>query len=241
MVLVHYPDEEALALAAAEIFVEQFKLAINRSGRFTVLLSGGGTPKLTYEHLAREPFKNKIDWSMVNIFWGDERCVEKNDPLSNYLMASEAFLSHLPIPVQQIHPIICNKDPHVSAGRYEELLKEYFKPSPPSFDLVFLGLGLDGHVASLFPQTQTLEENKRWVIVVQKEREDFARITLTLPILNLAKVIVFLVSGAEKNEILHKVLSQEEPSAILPARQIKPVAGKLYWLVDVPVITDFSS
>jgi 6-phosphogluconolactonase len=240
-VLVHYPDVEALALAAAEIFVEQFNMAINRSGHFTVLLSGGGTPKLTYEHLAREPFKSQIDWSLVNLFWGDERCVELNDPLSNYLMASKALLSHLPIPLQQIHPIICYKDPHVSADRYEALLKEFFKGSPPSFDLVFLGLGLDGHTASLFPHIQVLEENKKWVIVVQNECEDFARITLTLPILNLAKVIVFLVSGEEKAEILQKVLSQEEPLSILPARLIKPVAGKLYWLVDVPVITDFSS
>jgi 6-phosphogluconolactonase len=231
-VLVHYPDKEALALAAADIFFEQFKIAIDRSGRFTVLLSGGNTPKLMYKLLAQEPFKTQIDWSLVNIFWGDERCVESNDPLSNYLMASETFLSHLPIPVQQIHPILCHKDPQASADCYEALLKDYFKRSPPSFDLVFLGFGLDGHTASLFPQTQVLEENKKWVMMVQKEGEDFARITLTLPILNLAKTIVFLVSGEEKAEILQKVLSQEEPLTIIPARLINPVAGKLYWLVD---------
>ncbi|MDD4974569.1 MAG: 6-phosphogluconolactonase [Bacteriovorax sp.] len=239
--LVRYPNEEALAIAAAKIFIEQFHKAINRSGRFNVLLSGGATPRRTYEYLAEEPFKDQVDWSRVDFFWGDERCVDSNDPLSNYLMVNEALLSHIAIPANQIHPILCSQNPHKSAILYENTLRKYFSHSKPSFDLVFLGLGVDGHIASLFPQASALKERERWFIAVQKETEDFARITVTLPILNLAQLIVFLVTNEEKSKILEKVLSQEEPSTTLPARLIQPINGKLFWLVDASVFTNFVS
>ncbi|MGZ3788187.1 MAG: 6-phosphogluconolactonase [Bacteriovorax sp.] len=230
--LVHCPNENFLALAAAKLFVEQFHRAVNLSGHFDVVLSGGSTPRRTYEYLATDQFKKQVDWSKINIFWGDERCVELSDPRSNYLMAHESLLSHVPIPTSQIHPMFCSKDPHESAVRYEKLLRNHFKKSLPCFDLAFLGLGGDGHIASLFPFSSALNEKGHWVTAVQKENEHFARITLTLPIFNLAKMIVFLVAGKEKSEILQKVLTINRSSTKLPAQLIQPINGKLLWLVD---------
>lgn len=234
--LVQYPNEKLLALAAARIFVEQFNEAVNLTGRFNVLLSGGNTPRLTYECLATEAFRNLVDWSKINIFWGDERCVELDDQRSNYLMAYEALLSHVPIPASQIHPIICTQDPNETAISYEQLLRNYFGNSLHGFDLAFLGLGTDGHVASLFPASAALNEKERWVMTAQKSDEQFARITLTLPIINLSKKIVFLVNKKEKSEILKKALEENKYSIKLPAQLIQPINGELIWLVDSQLI-----
>lgn len=220
-----------MSRAAAKIFVEQSHRAIKLTGRFSVLLSGGNTPMATYECLAKDPFKNQVDWSKVNIFWGDERCVEPTDPRSNYLMASESLLSHVSIPPSQIYPMFCSKDPYEAAISYEKLLKNYFGLSLPCFDLTFLGLGEDGHIASLFPESEVLKEKEHWVRVVKNESDNFLRLTLTLPILNRSKIIVFLVTGEKKKQILEKVLAHESTDQF-PAQLIQPINGKLIWLVD---------
>ena len=235
--LVHYPSEEALAYGAAKLFVEQFQLAVHRSGRFSVLLSGGNTPRRTYELLSISPFKDQVDWSLIDIFWGDERCVDPKDFRSNYLMAYEALLSHVSIPKEQIHPIYCNENPQKSAEDYEALLRKYFVGSSPRFDFVFLGLGVDGHIASLFPQSLALKEKKYWVMSEKKDNDNFARISLTLQVLNLAKVIVVLVTTNEKAQIFKKILSDKKETFLLPAQMIEPVNGKLYWLVDSSALT----
>lgn len=225
-------DLESLAQAAAEIFVEQSKIAIIQSKRFSVVLSGGNTPLRTYELLGKEPYRSQVDWSRVYIFWGDERCVPPSDARSNYGMAYRSFLSHVPIPTHQIHPILCTRDPEKVATQYQTLLTEYFASLIPSFDLVFLGLGKDGHTASLFPDSSALNEKVRWVTHVQNAADNFARITLTSQLLNQAQLVVFLVTGQEKAVILKEVLAPIEPSHPLPARSIHPIDGKVIWLVD---------
>ena len=225
-------DEEAVAQSAAEIFVEQFRLSMLRSDKMSVVLSGGQTPMRTYQRLADAALQCQVDWSRVHIFWGDERCVPITDARSNYKMAQQAFLSQVPIPAGHIHPILCTQHPQLAAQDYEAGLKSYFKNAPARFDLVFLGLGEDGHTASLFSQTEALNEKVRWVKALQKPTEDFARITLTLPLLNLTQLAVFLVTGADKAQILKKVLAGSEDAKPVAAQLIRPVDGRLLWLVD---------
>jgi 6-phosphogluconolactonase len=227
-----FPNKEALAQAAAELFVTRFSEGIAESGRFSVVLSGGTTPRHIYECLAEDPFRSRVDWRRVNIFWGDERCVPLSDIRSNFKMAKEALLSKIDVPGDQIHPIQCASDSDKSAMAYESVLTNYFRKSSPYFDLTFIGLGKDGHTASLFPESPALNEKERWVAVVRKESEDFERITMTLPLLNRTRVAVFLVEGEEKADILKKVLSASDTSSSIPARLIQPVDGRLIWLVD---------
>ena len=231
-VLKVFSNEESVAEAAAGIFVEQFKKAMTRSEKFSVVLSGGNTPTLTYELLAREPFQSQINWRHVHVFWGDERCVPITDLCSNSKRAYEALLSHVPIPPHQIHPIPYTRDPNKSAVEYELVLKKYFDKAPPFFNLVLLGLGKDGHTASLFPGSTALTEKERWVVGLKNTSEEFGRVTLTLQILNLTRMTIFLVTGQEKAKILEEVLSDTESSQSLPARLIHPVNGELIWLVD---------
>lgn len=227
-----FPNEESVAQAAAEIFIEQFKKAMICSNKFSVVLSGGHTPAKTYELLAKEPFTSQVNWRHVNVFWGDERCVPNTDWRSNYKMAFETLLSHVSIPTRQIHSIPLSNEPHKAAVEYENILREYFGKTMPLFDLVFLGLGNDGHTASLFPNSTSLNEKVRWTTYLKNSGEDFSRITLTPQILNRTKMAIFLVTGQDKAEILKKVLADGNPSETFPARLIRPIKGELVWLVD---------
>jgi 6-phosphogluconolactonase len=227
-----FPDDEAVAYGAANLFFEQFKKSQEKSKRFSVALSGGRTPKRTFEHLAGPDFKEKIDWNMVHVFWGDERCVPLDDPRSNFKMTQDALLSKVDIPVDQVHPILCMQEPYQGAIDYELTLRDFFDDDRPSFDLVFLGLGTDGHTASLFPNSIALEEKMRWTSCLQNPTDDFARITLTPQILNLSQLTVFLVTGKEKKEILEKVLRPKAGDQEYPSQLIKPENGELTWLVD---------
>lgn len=229
--LVRCIDEEDLGFKAAKVFVEQFHLAIKKHGQFNVLLSGGKTPLSAYKNLCTPYFSNQIFWEKVNIFWGDERCVGPYDKRSNYLMAFQNFLSFVPISRSQIYPIDNYSDPKSSATEYEKLLKTFFQSSGGGFDLAFLGLGVDGHTASLFPGDETINEKEHWVKVVKRKSESFFRITLTLPIINRSHMIVFLVTGYEKSQILKKVLHPTNARTFLPAQKIHAM-GELLWLVD---------
>ncbi len=226
------PNQESVAQAAAHVFVEQFKIAMTRSEKFSVVLSGGKTPMSTYQLLATEPFKSQIDWLHVHVFWGDERCVPFDDMMSNYGSAQRAFLSQVPIPARQVHPILCTDSPGKSAKEYEANIRKYFDKSRPSFDLVFLGLGVDGHTASLFPNSSALDEKVTWVTNLKNEKENFARVSLTPQLLNCTHMALFMVTGRKKANILSRVLGGSETSTLLPAQLIQPVAGELLWLVD---------
>lgn len=225
-------DGKDLAQTAVQVFREQFKKSVRRSGRFSVVLSGGHTPELTYQLLGETSFQQEIDWSQVNVFWGDERCVPSDSPQNNFGMAKRILLSKVPIPSSQIFPIPDDPKTGKSAEDYESTLRKYFDSSPPSFDLVFLGLGQDGHTASLFPGSPGLNEKTKWVTTVKNETEDFARITLTPWLLNQSKMVVFLVSGEDKTAILNEVMREPDKKCLLPAQLIHPCAGELLWLIS---------
>jgi 6-phosphogluconolactonase len=227
-----YHDAEALSLAAAELFAAEARQAVQARGRFTIALAGGSTPRRTYELLAQDPFRKLVPWQKNHIFWGDERCVPADDPRSNALMAHQTLLDHVPIPLEQVHPMACDRSPQQAAVAYEALLRDFFPDGSPRFDLVVLGLGVNGHTASLFPGTSVLEEQQRWVAEVYVAEEGLHRLTLTAAAINQAAMVVFLVSGHGKAPILRKVLKEAQDPHSIPARLIKPVDGGLLWLVD---------
>lgn len=228
-----YPDLESLSRAAAALLVRQANLAVAARGRFSVALSGGATPRRTYELLAAPPWVDQVPWDRVHVFWGDERCVPGNDSRSNARMAQEAWLDHVPIPGDQIHPMNCALDPAAAARQYEAQLREFFSGEPPILDLVRLGLGLDGHTASLFPGTAVLKEAEHWAAAVYRAEPDPCRVTLTAPLINQAAVVAFLVAGGAKAGVLREVLHGPRDPARLPAQLIQPHHGELLWLTDL--------
>jgi 6-phosphogluconolactonase len=225
-------DLEALSRATAELFTTEARQAVTDHGRFSVALSGGDTPRRTYEQLAQKPFRDLVPWENTHIFWGDERCVPADDPRNNARMAHQALLDNVPVPQHQVHPMVCDRSPQEAATKYEELLRDYFSTGSPRFDLILLGLGENGHTASLFPGSSVLDEQQRWVTDVYLAEEGLHRLTLTVPAINQAARIVFLVSGEGKAAILRKVLEEAPDPRSIPARLIKPANGDLLWLVD---------
>jgi 6-phosphogluconolactonase len=226
------PDAEALAQAAARLVADRAQAAVAEHGRFSLNLSGGTTPRRVYEILAGKPYRDQVPWQKTHVFWGDERCVPPNDARYNARMAKLALLDHVPIPPAQVHPIAGDIDPAESARQYEALLKSFFSGGGPEFDLILLGLGDNGHTASLFPNTPVLDEKKRWVKEVYVDEVKMWRITLTAPVLNAARVAAFLVAGAGKAKVLREVREGPYEPKRLPAQLIKPVTGELRWLVD---------
>lgn len=204
--------------------------AIKLRGLATICLSGGSTPKAVYELLASE---QSFDWVKVHFFWGDERCVPRTHPESNFLMATEALLRKLSISDANIHRIEAEGPPTEAAERYERDLRTFFglkEKQIPRFDVTLLGLGEDGHTASLFPGTTILNETRRLVAEVYVEKFKAYRISMTYPLLNNSHIIMFLVSGSGKATILHEIL-EGEPGRY-PAQQIQPADGIVYWLID---------
>ena len=224
-------DLKALSIAAAELVVAEAQQAVQDKGRFVVALSGGSTPRRTYEILGRDPIRKLVPWQETHVFWGDERCVAAADPQNNARMARQALLNHVPVPPGQVHPMVCGRSPRRSAETYETLLRSFFTGCAPRFDLILLGLGENGHTASLFPGSPVLEERQRWVSEVYVAEERLHRLTLTAPVINQAKCVVFLVSGAGKAPMLREVLEGSPDPHIIPASLIIP-EGRLIWLVD---------
>lgn len=235
--ILTYNDVEALSEAAAQEFLCCAEQAIEARGRFTIALSGGSTPKRLYHLLATKPYRDRVDWGRVEIFWGDERCVPPDHSDSNYRMAREAMLAHLPIPDDHIHRMEGERpDLDAAARDYQAIIARVFgveaNAEPPAFDLVLLGMGPDGHTASLFPGTQALNERKAWVVANPVPQLHTTRLTLTLPILNRAREVLFLVAGADKAERWAEVLGPSYDSAPhLPAQLIRPT-GTLKWFAD---------
>jgi 6-phosphogluconolactonase len=227
-----YSDLEKLSNAAVKIFMELAGCAVSELRRFSVALSGGQTPRRLYELLAEPPFRQKIRWEAIHVFWGDERSVPDNDPRSNVRMARQTLLDHVPIPPTQIHPIPCAQPPRRAAAQYEIELRNFFGHQPPVFDLFLLGLGANAHTASLFPHTPVLDEKERWVAEVFVPEQKMHRITLTAPIISQARQIVFLVSGADKSLALQRVLEGPYRPHELPAQLIRPCGTHPLWLVD---------
>jgi 6-phosphogluconolactonase len=230
---------EKLSWEAAEAFVRQAREAVRTRGTFTVALAGGSTPKAFYGLLGSQrgaPFRARVPWGTTHFFWGDERHVPPDHPDSNYRMANEAMLSRAPVAAQNIHRIKAeNPDASLAAEDYDRELCEFFRLPPgqfPRFDLILLGMGRDGHTASLFPGTDPVQEQKRLVVAPWVETLRTHRITLTPPVLNNAASVIFLVSGTEKAETLREVLQGEYQPHRFPAQVIRPRNGRLLWLLD---------
>lgn len=226
MMIRRYASQHELAQAAADLFVERLA---QTEGRFSVVLSGGSTPKPVHRLMAAN---KDIDWDRIHVFWGDERTVPPQHPDSNYRMACETLLDEIEIPQENIHRIPTEYEPEQAAAAYDEILRDYFGNTQPRFDLVFLGMGDDGHTASLFPQTQALHEPVRWVVANHIPKLDRWRITLTAPVINMANTVVFLVSGASKADTLREVVNGPYQPDIYPAQFIDPESGQLIWMVD---------
>jgi 6-phosphogluconolactonase len=225
-------DPEALAREAARRFKKLVLEAAGSRGRFSVALSGGSTPGALYRLLAEEPYRGQIPWENVHLFWGDERCVPPDDPGSNYRLANEALIAHVPIPPENVHRLHGELEPAAAARAYDRDLRDFFCGPRPRFDLVLLGLGSDGHTASLFPGSDALRKTERLAVAVRAHYHDrpAQRVTLTLPSINSARQVLFLVAGRAKAEIVQAVL--EGSAGRFPAQQVRPTAGQLTWLLD---------
>ena len=230
-----YPNSDALAKGAAEYFVRLAEESIKTRGRFSVALSGGATPKALYEALASSALISRINWNRVYIFWGDERCVPPGDKESNYRLAYESLLLHAPIPPENVHRIHGELPPARAAQGYLHRLTEFFsliEHEMPRFDLILLGLGIDGHIASIFPNSTALKEKSRMVMEQYVEKLEKWRVTITPPVINHAANVAFIVSGAEKAEVLRAVLNGPYLPERYPAQMINLIAGKMNWIVD---------
>lgn len=228
-----FASPEPLFHAAAETFCNLGARAIRERGRFTVALSGGSTPRGLYQQLAAN-FAAQLAWQNVFFFFGDERHVPPDDPESNYRMANESILAPLAIASDHVFRIPAElADAGEAADQYESTLRDFFQAPPgvvPSFDLILLGMGPDGHTASLFPGTTAVEEAKHWVVANWVAKFSVFRITMTFPVLNHAAAVMFLASGGEKAEMIRRVL--QDPSAGLPSQRVRPAGGELMWFLD---------
>jgi 6-phosphogluconolactonase len=227
------PSAEELFRAAAVEFVTRANGAIARSGRFSVALSGGSTPRSLYSLLASGAVPG-VPWEKICFFWGDERHVPPDHPDSNYRMVNEAMLSKVPVPAENIFRIPAeNPNAAYAASAYEDTLRTFFGVRTgdfPRFDLILLGMGPDGHTASLFPGSPALEETQRVFVANRVTKLKTERFTLTFPALNNARHVMFLVSGPDKASIVHEVL--ENPAANLPSQGVHPTSGSLLWMLD---------
>ncbi len=226
-------DPILLAKQAAEIFVASASRSVDKRGRFSVAISGGSTPRRMHKMLAREPYILNIPWGKIHIFWVDERCVSQNSHKSNYGTAKRDFINEVPISKTQVHLIACELSPEMSAKEYQKILSDFFSFEPariPRFDLIYLGMGADGHIASLFPGQKTICEKEKLVVDVKGGDPNVNRISMTLPLLNQARHIVFLITGEEKARTVQTVL--EDRKIRLPAKKIQPQNGRLTWLLD---------
>ena len=227
--LVHDTPQE-LAQAAARDFAAKAEAAIGERGRFAVALAGGSTPEATYEVLARD-YADRLDWSRIHVFFGDERTVPPDHEDSNYRMAQRTLLSR--VPVGSVHRMRGELPPAEAAAAYEEELRGFFDTSdaPPSLDLILLGIGEDGHTASLFPETSALEVLDRWVVANPVLKLETTRLTLTVPVINAARAVDFLVAGEGKAEALKQILQGDADPREYPAKLVRPADGPV-WMVD---------
>ncbi|HXF84418.1 MAG TPA: 6-phosphogluconolactonase [Anaerolineales bacterium] len=228
-----FKDVDTLSREAAEIFVQQAAQAIAERGRFLVALNGGSTPLKFFQALATE-YRHRINWSKTHVFWGDERCVPPNDPASNYAQAHEVMLSRVSIPEANIHRIKGELEPAEASRDYALTLKGFSSPplDVPRFDLVYLGMGEDGHTASLFPGSPVNAAGPTLPVIAHYENRPAHRVTLTPLVFNQARMVVFMVTGEKKSVVLAEVLRGRYNPERYPAQRINPHDGKLIWLVD---------
>jgi 6-phosphogluconolactonase len=226
-----FPDKEALTAAVAGAVIDRIREAVDDHGRCAIALAGGSTPEALYALLAGDAGRG-LPWEAVHAFFGDERYVPHDDEKSNFRMARRALLDHVPIPAAQVHPMPTDAtDPHEAAAAYEADLREYFGEDP-RFDVILLGMGDDGHTASLFPGSPALDERTRWVVAAPSPAAPHQRLTLTFPVLNRAAHVYFLVAGAAKVEALRCVSGYPSGVTECPSASVRPADGELAWWID---------
>jgi 6-phosphogluconolactonase len=236
-----FATPDLMSEAAGEFIVRIAAESIAARGKFTIALSGGNTPGKLFSLLASASFRERIDWKKIFVFWGDERCVPMDSERNNAHMAKTLLLDKIKIPTANIYPIPVNLGPAEAAKKYEETLKVFFGEELPSFDLILLGLGDNGHTASLFPYTSVLIETHHWIREVHVEEQKEWRITMTVPLINQAAHIAFLVSGIEKAKVLQTILNGPYDPDQYPAQLIKPAEGHLFWFADQAAATDLKT
>ena len=228
-----YPDSEHFVDGSADFIAGLAARAVAERGRFAIALSGGSTPRPIYARLATGAYAERIDWPRVHIFFGDERCVPPDDSRSNYRMAREALLDHVPLPPGNIHRIRGEDDPAQAALAYAQEVQRLFRSaSAPAFDLICLGMGENGHTASLFPGAAALRERVRWVVPQYVEVMTTWRVTFTTVLINAARHIAFFAAGTGKADVLWRVHAGPYQPDVLPSQLIQPDHGQLHWLVD---------
>ncbi len=232
-----FKTADAFNKAAAEFIIDKAHKAIAAKGRFTLSLSGGRTPANVYQLLAEPAYSDRMPWKNTFIFWGDERCVPLADDRNNAQQAKILLLDKIKIPLSNVHRIPVDLSPPEAASQYEKALKDFFIKEPMRFDLMLLGLGENGHTASLFPGTEIIKEQTAGISEVYVEEEKMFRISMTAYLLNLSHNIIFLVTGKAKAEILNTVLHDAYQPDKYPAQLIKPTDGNLYWFVDKEAAT----
>jgi 6-phosphogluconolactonase len=231
-------DIDELSQQVAAWIINYTEKILNHRDRFTIVLSGGNTPQKLYQLFASDKYKNKIAWSKLHFFWGDERFVPFTDERNNAKMAFENLLDHVPVLKNQIHMMRTDIEPEAAAAEYETLLHEYFPDSNHTFDLVLLGLGDNSHTLSLFPGYDIIKEKKDWVKSFYLKEQKMYRITLTAPVVNAAGRVAFLVSGSDKAAALYHVLSDKHNPDLYPAQVIQPYNDELYWWADKAAAAD---
>ena len=238
-----FQDIEEMSRDAADFICERSILCVREQGFFTIALSGGSTPRRLYELLASSPYSESIPWEHIHIFWGDERCVSPDHSESNYHLTAQALLDHVPLPPGNIHRMMGETNPHTKAAAdYEEEIRGFFRKMGcesldfPVFDLILLGVGEDGHTASLFPGSEALQERERWVsavlappgMVVEK------RVTLTMPVIDAARWVMFLVSGDRKRDIVRAIFNDPDAVDRFPAAMVGE-RPDVFWFLDFTI------
>jgi 6-phosphogluconolactonase len=227
-----FDNPEIVSENLAEWICNLVEETLKEQQSFSLVLSGGATPKSLYQKLASEKYKSRIDWERIRIFWGDERVVPFTDERNNAKMAFDLLLNHVNVPPSQIHIMRTDIEPNFAVAEYRKMLHTYFSSTHHSFDLVLLGMGDDGHTLSIFPGSRLAEDSRQWVNSVFNEQQEMYRITLMPALVNKARKIAFMVEGKKKAEVLEKVLEGEYQPSEFPAQLIKPESGELHWFLD---------
>lgn len=227
-----FKDQTEASRAMAERFVTLAEEAVNKRNRFTVALAGGSSVQMLYEMLRSDSYRDRIPWDKIHVFWGDERAVPFEDDLSNAKMAHEKLLNHVPVPENQIHRMKGEMEPGEAADEYEAVLKRHFGKQELVFDLILLGMGTDGHTASIFPGSEAVRETERLVTTGYNSEQGTHRITLTAPLINQARQLFFAVFGEGKAETLRQVLEGEYTPEKLPVQLIRSDQSEITWFLD---------
>lgn len=236
--IIIYPNSRELAKGATNLFFETAESALHQRGSFHVVLSGGSTPVSMYRQMINDARVGELPWQSIHIYWGDERCVPPDSSESNFGVAWDEFINHTPIPAGNIHRMKGEVEPDLAAQQYQLELQSIF-PAQPEFDLIYLGIGGDGHTASLFPGIVYSEDPDIWVQSIYVDKMSMHRITLTPQAINQAKTVVFLVSGARKAEIAFEILNDPDHRTRYPSQLISPVKGILLWYTDADAASLF--